>query len=322
MATRKRKTFKNSTVRLPYNRADAVAPSANPAKPLKVMHDGEGGFEIRGTIRGVAIVARTNEYTPRFGTTPEEFLRRSPVRWIHHEEGGNARTIAREKAVLAALKPAVIKAWEAEAGKGEQMKRDQMNFRSRTRNPPSRGRLDEHAAQTLALYIDNDRNLNSLTLDIYANYAKKKERGTFTFDKAVAGLMRNLVNVAARGYWREHKSITEPLSAWSRHFSLATRDSLATEYAQRFLEWYRLDYQHSNPAGAYRQHFPRTAAGRPQVPHKWEVEMFDSKGNRLGSRKWKGKSREEARAAAQELVGTKLRKKNVASVVLDGPHGR
>lgn len=188
-------------------------------------------------------------------------------------------------------------------------------------NPRSRGRLDEHAAQTLALYIDNDRNLNSLKLDIFANYAKKEDRGTFTFDKAVAGLMRNLVNVAARSYWREHKSITEPMSKWSRHFSLATRDSLATEYAQRFLDWYRLDYQHSNPRAPYRQHFPRTAAGRPQVPHKWEVELYDSNGSRLSSRKWKGKSRDEARAAAQEMVGTKVRKKVVASVVLDGPFG-
>jgi len=95
-------------------------------------------------------------------------------------------------------------------------------------------------ATELTLYPDNEEPLYRQKMVIFRALAKKKDRGKYNHalaPKAFASLM----GVAAKKYVREPGA---PGDRWNIIFSPIDRRQAAAHYADEFLEWYAVDYQH------------------------------------------------------------------------------
>jgi hypothetical protein len=95
-------------------------------------------------------------------------------------------------------------------------------------------------ATELTLYLDNEEPLYRQKIVIFRALAKKKDRAKYNHalaPKAFASLM----GVAAKKYVREFGA---PGDRWNIIFSPIDRRQAAAHYADEFLEWYAVDYQH------------------------------------------------------------------------------
>lgn len=102
---------------------------------------------------------------------------------------------------------------------------------------------DQHAARELELSIDNNVNYYKTKIAIFTNYAKKKDKDQFIFDKGIKGFLP-LVTTAAKAYMREFGSMGDK---WQNTFSVITRKAAAEHFAKEFLEWYREDWPALKP---------------------------------------------------------------------------
>ncbi len=102
---------------------------------------------------------------------------------------------------------------------------------------------DQHAARELELSIDNTQSYYKTKIAIFTNYAKKKDKAQFIFDKGIKGFLP-LVTTAAKSYMREFGSMGEK---WQNAFSVITRKAVAEHFANEFLVWYREDWPALKP---------------------------------------------------------------------------
>ena len=103
--------------------------------------------------------------------------------------------------------------------------------------------MESHEARELQLYIDNTQAYYKQKIAIFTNYAKKKDKGTFVFDKAPQGF-KGLLVTAAKSYVREHGSMHDK---WQNIFGMIARKHVADAFSREFLDWYREDWPSLRP---------------------------------------------------------------------------
>lgn len=103
--------------------------------------------------------------------------------------------------------------------------------------------FDQHAARELELSIDNTEAFYKMKIAIFKNYALKKDKGQFLFDKAIKGFLP-LVARAAKTYVREFGSMGDK---WQNMFSVVTRKHVAEHFVKEFNEWHREDWPNLKP---------------------------------------------------------------------------
>lgn len=86
---------------------------------------------------------------------------------------------------------------------------------------------DEHAAQDLELFLDNESSLYKLKSSIAKNLLKKKRSGKYN-ETLAPQAWSYLIEAAAKAYAKEFDSA----SNWNKLFPKPLRDALAKEYAQ------------------------------------------------------------------------------------------
>lgn len=97
-----------------------------------------------------------------------------------------------------------------------------------------KGTPDMAAARELVLYIANTETHYRQMKAIDANLNKKFKKGIYDPEKAVKGY-RYVVDAAAKSYAKE---IARSPAAWSRMFTVPTRDLAARNLAHNFITYY------------------------------------------------------------------------------------
>ena len=95
-------------------------------------------------------------------------------------------------------------------------------------------------ATELTLYLDNEEPLYRQKLIIFRALAKKKDRGKYNSALAPKAFVQLMI-AAAKKYVREFGA---PGDRWNVIFSPIDRRQAASHYAEEFVEWYAVDYQH------------------------------------------------------------------------------
>jgi hypothetical protein len=107
---------------------------------------------------------------------------------------------------------------------------------------PRSTEVDEHAANELELYIDNDEPLYRQWQAIVRNLWKHQKRGRYDSERAADGFMY-LVDAGAKKYVKEFgdlEDVTLPRATkWNVMFDMPTRRAVAREYAKSFENNYR-----------------------------------------------------------------------------------
>ena len=131
--------------------------------------------------------------------------------------------------------------------------------------------IDEHAANELKLYIDNDGDLyRGQASAIHKNLATKKARGVYKHDLA-AKLFGYLVESGAKKYAKEFGG------TWHQLFNVPTRARVARELADDFETYWR--------EGAYRDLLPKKYQAADKDVHKSPAQLQREIDAVLGKRK-------------------------------------
>ena len=135
--------------------------------------------------------------------------------------------------------------------------------------------LDEHAANDLFLFIENDSDLyRQQHTPIIKNLTAKKARSTYDHTKA-AKLFGYLVENGAKKYYREvvqglpteYAFVRHVSPEWSKMFPKKLRDTVAEELRDRFETEYELgNYDHYTPKKYQPKPAKRKAAKKKSSP--------------------------------------------------------
>lgn len=97
---------------------------------------------------------------------------------------------------------------------------------------------DQHAAHELELYLDNTEAYYRQKIAIFTNYAKKKDKGIFDYEKGIKGFVR-FVAAGARQYMREFGGFGEKVG---NVFDVFTRKLVCENYVKEFGDWYKTEW--------------------------------------------------------------------------------
>lgn len=106
--------------------------------------------------------------------------------------------------------------------------------------------VDEHAANELELYIDNDEPLYRQWQAIVKNLWKFRKKGTYSSSRAADGFM-HLVDPAAKKYAKEFDSPKN----WNTIFTVPTRRAVAESYAKSFEDNGRDEIEYAPPGALH-----------------------------------------------------------------------
>lgn len=112
--------------------------------------------------------------------------------------------------------------------------------RAKTSNP---GAIDEHAADELESYIDNDDPLYKQWQAIVRNLKKHQGKGDYDTERAIDGFM-HVVDAAAKKYAKEFQT-----GKWNDTFNVPTRRSVAVALVDSFEHGRRDEKTMLNPRG-------------------------------------------------------------------------